>query len=141
MKKCKNVECNNEVEGKKQYCSLKCRNVYVNKYLRDYSKNSKGLSKPHKKKYENNPKCCKKCDKKIPYEKRNNDFCNSSCSASFNNIGRKGIKYELSEIGLKNSRKCAYENLIISNKNINSSSKCIYLKEEYYKNPKRCKKL
>lgn len=35
--------------------------------------------------YAQNPKLCKYCGKEIPYEKRNNDFCNTSCSASFNN--------------------------------------------------------
>ena len=34
-----------------------------------------------------NPKYCKHCGKEIPYEKRENDFCNSSCAASFNNKG------------------------------------------------------
>ena len=34
-----------------------------------------------------NPKHCKYCGKEISYEKRNNDFCSHSCSASYNNIG------------------------------------------------------
>jgi uncharacterized protein YutD len=37
--------------------------------------------------YNDNPKKCKKCKKVIPYEKRMNDYCNSSCFASMNNIG------------------------------------------------------
>lgn len=40
-----------------------------------------------KEEYEQNPKRCKQCGKIIPWEKRDNDFCNHSCSASFNNIG------------------------------------------------------
>lgn len=28
MKKCKNIECENVIEGKKTYCTLKCRNYY-----------------------------------------------------------------------------------------------------------------
>lgn len=40
-----------------------------------------------KEKYEKNPKYCKYCGQMIPYEKRENDFCNHSCSASFNNQG------------------------------------------------------
>ena len=40
-----------------------------------------------KEKYEKNPKHCKYCGKIIPYEKRENDFCNHSCSASYNNQG------------------------------------------------------
>jgi very-short-patch-repair endonuclease len=41
-----------------------------------------------KSKYEKNPKICKFCGKKISYDKKENDFCNSSCSASFNNVER-----------------------------------------------------
>lgn len=37
--------------------------------------------------YEQNPKHCKYCGKIIPWEKRENDFCNHSCSASYNNKG------------------------------------------------------
>ena len=39
-------------------------------------------------KYEENPKRCKCCGTIIPYEKRENDFCNRSCSASYNNLGQ-----------------------------------------------------
>ena len=44
-------------------------------------------TKTSKKLYLENPKYCKHCGKEIPYEKRENDFCNSSCAASFNNKG------------------------------------------------------
>ena len=44
-------------------------------------------TKTSKKLYLENPKYCKYCGKQIPYEKRENDFCNSSCSTSFNNKG------------------------------------------------------
>jgi hypothetical protein len=37
--------------------------------------------------YLKNPKYCKTCGKQITYNKRRNDFCSSSCSARFNNIG------------------------------------------------------
>lgn len=33
------------------------------------------------------PKRCRHCDVELPYEKRKNDFCNRSCSASQNNLG------------------------------------------------------
>lgn len=36
--KCKNIECENDVTGKRVYCSLTCRNIYVNKYIRNYDK-------------------------------------------------------------------------------------------------------
>ncbi len=38
--------------------------------------------------YEQNPKHCKYCGEVIPYEKRENDFCNHSCAASYNNSKR-----------------------------------------------------
>lgn len=41
----------------------------------------------NQRKYELNPKICKKCGIPIPYEKRRNNFCSSSCAASLNNIG------------------------------------------------------
>jgi predicted nucleic acid-binding Zn ribbon protein len=85
-KKCKNTECNKEVDGK-YYCSLSCRNVYVNKYLRDYSKNGAGISK--EKQYLANPKKCISCSSVIEYKKRRNNFCSKNCSASNNNTGRK----------------------------------------------------
>lgn len=83
MKKCKNVECENEVKENRTYCSLTCRNVYVNKHLRDYSKNGAGLS--GKKEYYENPKKCEKCNSIILYEKRRGKYCNHSCAASETN--------------------------------------------------------
>lgn len=38
--------------------------------------------------YELNPKLCLHCGTAIPFEKRWNKFCNSSCSATFNNTGK-----------------------------------------------------
>ena len=38
--------------------------------------------------YLKNPKYCKFCGNKISFNKRRNDFCSSSCAASFNNITR-----------------------------------------------------
>lgn len=40
-----------------------------------------------KEQYEKNPKLCLFCEKPIPYAKRRNKFCNSSCAASLTNIG------------------------------------------------------
>lgn len=86
--KCKNVECNNKVVGKKVYCSLSCRNIYVNKYMRDYDNISRAFTNKRNQKkesYYENPKKCKRCEKVIEFESRTNVFCSSSCSASFNN--------------------------------------------------------
>ncbi len=38
--------------------------------------------------YLKNPNHCKKCNNILEYKKRKNKFCNSSCAASFTNIGR-----------------------------------------------------
>ena len=35
--------------------------------------------------YYENPKYCKKCGKVIPFEKRENSFCNRSCANSYSN--------------------------------------------------------
>lgn len=43
-------------------------------------------------KYYENPKYCQQCGKIIPYEKRINKFCSSSCAATYNNTGRVRIK-------------------------------------------------
>ena len=93
MEKCKNTECNNETVGKNVYCSLKCRNVFVNKNLRDYSKNVAGLS--GEKKYYENPKKCLKCDSIIKYEQRENKYCGHSCAASETNKLKKGLKNKM----------------------------------------------
>lgn len=83
--KCKNPECKKDIKDNKIYCSYSCRNSYVNKHIRDYTKISETLSKKTKEKYSKNIKKCLFCDKDLPYEKRNNKFCNRSCSASYNN--------------------------------------------------------
>ena len=50
-------------------------------------------AKDNRENYEKNPKLCKYCEKPLDYDKRRNNFCNHSCSASFNNQGvqRQGL--------------------------------------------------
>jgi len=117
---CKN--CGNETKNNNVYCSLKCRNIYVNKNLRDYKKNGEGISK---KKYYS-PKKCKACGKEIIYENRDNIFCNHSCAAKYINKNRVKVNFKLSKEGLKSLRN--------ANK-IRDYEK----KKEYYSNIKRCK--
>lgn len=90
MKKCKNIECENHIPDNRVYCSLSCRNVYVNKHMRDYSKVSKTISQKSIDEYEKNKKHClnPECGKEIPYEKRKNNYCDSSCSTSYTNTQR-----------------------------------------------------
>lgn len=125
MGKCKNIECDNETLGKRVYCSLTCRNVYVNKHLRDYSKNSNGLSK--KDKYLDNPKKCENCGEILPYEKRHNTYCNNSCSATIKNKTRDlPLKYNMSDKGIESIKRA----------NIERHS---HLRKEYNENIKKCK--
>jgi hypothetical protein len=64
---------------------------YIN--LKNGSKKSGEIQTKRKeqriKNYNKNPIRCKFCKEIIPYEKRKNKFCNSSCSSSFNNLGNK----------------------------------------------------
>ena len=129
--KCKNTECNNETNGKNVYCSLKCRNVYVNKYLRNYDKvknTLKNKKEESKEEYLKNPKYCKQCNSIISFNKRNNNFCNSSCSAKYSNKLRKGIKLNITEHGKKELINSALKNL----------DKYKLERNVYYENPKKC---
>ncbi len=123
--KCKNIECDNEPEGEKVYCSLTCRNIYVNKYLRDYSKISKSIKKPYLDKYENSPNFCGSCGEKISYEKRNNKYCNHSCAAKETNKDKDYSSHVLSKKGLMSLR--------YSNKKRDYNKK-----KKYYSNIKKC---
>lgn len=128
MCKCKN--CGDETKKKNIYCSLTCRNIYVNKNLRDYTK-LKDINKKKKDlakiKYYENPIKCKNCGATIEFEKnwKNVSFCNHSCSAEYSNKRRSGYEYNLTENGLNS--------IINSNKNRSGN-----VSGEYYKNPKCC---
>lgn len=51
--------------------------------------------------YNLDPKCCKWCDKSIPYEKKStHQFCNHSCAAAFNNTGSKQTEMTKIKISL-----------------------------------------
>lgn len=133
MGKCKNVECNNETEGNKVYCSLSCRNYYVNKYLRDYTKNGDAISDKTKSVYLLSPKKCKKCGADISYEKRKNEYCSKECSSACVNINRKGIKYKMTFDGISTLRNSAYDKL--HNTTYNDVIDKVKLYEE---NPNKC---
>jgi len=89
--KCKNIDCQNETTGKRVYCSLTCRNIFVNKYLRSYDKvsdTSQQKKKEKEEKYLENPKKCIHCESIIPYDSRKNNYCNHSCYAKSTNGNR-----------------------------------------------------
>lgn len=81
--------------------SLECHDNTSNRnklkqFIIDNKINTSHIRTPlTKAKYEQNPKRCKACGNIISYEKRQNDFCNHSCSASYNNQGvcRNGEAY------------------------------------------------
>lgn len=52
-----------------------------------YAKTAKKEKQKRIAEYEKNPSKCSNCDNPMPYKKRHNKFCGSSCSASFNNKG------------------------------------------------------
>ena len=119
MKKCKNPDCENLVYNNRTYCSHNCLKV---SYI-DCVENT----------YNNNPKCCRFCGEIIPYVKRENIFCNSSCAAAFNNTNRKGkYDYTLSDQGLIGLQKNQKD--ILQRINKTSEQKKLF----YYKNPKKC---
>lgn len=58
--------------------------------------------------YYQNPKVCKCCEGVIPYEKRVNEFCGQSCSATFNNTGRIRAQ-KVSDFDVSSARKKGYK--------------------------------
>ena len=59
--------------------------------IASYSKRQE-LKQKRIEKYNYNPTKCKFCGRALDYKHRRNKFCNSSCSASFNNKNKKKIK-------------------------------------------------
>lgn len=135
MCKCKN--CGEETKNNNIYCSYKCRNIYVNKNIRDYSKVSKTFKekkRKNEKEYYQEPKKCKECNEVISYNKKENMFCCGSCSTSYTNKKRKSnYKYKLTDEGRKILIESANKNLL-NNKGI----KYIKEKELYSENYKKC---
>jgi len=103
---CKNPDCYNDTKNENLYCSLICRNIYINKYCIDYAKMRNTFSnkrKSEEQKYLLDPKKCGQCGKPIPFKNKKNKFCNRSCSNSFNNKytnknkDYKGFAFKISE--------------------------------------------
>ena len=67
--------------------STKSLREYLEENNIDYSHFTQTKVPMTREKYEKNPKLCKKCGKPLSWDKRMNDFCDHSCSASYNNIG------------------------------------------------------
>jgi len=123
MNYCKN--CGENISDSRIYCSLKCRNIYVNKNIRDYTKNGEGITNLHIEKYNNNPKFCKQCGEKIPYNKRDNTFCDNSCQGDYNT----GIDRS-DDVKRKISKSLTGR--------VSTNKKMIKLKDDYLKSPNLC---
>ena len=127
MNTCKN--CGKKSKGK--YCSYICRNIFINKNLRDYKKNGTAISKLYRKLYEKNPKICPNCNSIIPYDLRENKYCSKKCRKETLivwNKNRKGEKRNFSKSGIENMKKLTYERLKITDNVI-----------KYNQNPNYCK--
>jgi hypothetical protein len=75
------------------YCSLSCSNI--------------DRTRKNEIKYNLNPLKCKNCNNPIPYYKRwSNNFCSSSCSASYNNIRKQRKQHYCATCG-----KVTYKNI------------------------------
>jgi hypothetical protein len=137
MKKCKNDECDSVITDNRTYCSLRCRNVYVNKHLRDYTKVREAFTDKRTisiTEYNKNPNYCQHCGAILPYKDKRKKFCNNSCAAIYNNTGKLRGKYNLSEVGLVNLRASALSLLGRTKK----SEKALKEMTEYAQHPKLC---
>src|ERR1035437_8066500 len=109
MKKCKKVGCDEIVKENKTFCSLSCSTSYKNQIKKDRSYYINSYEN-NEKKYLEEPKKCFVCNLILPYDQRKNKYCGHSCAAKINNKGKTGLKYKMTEDGLKGLRKSAKNN-------------------------------
>jgi len=88
---------------------------------------------PSLSKYNKNPKKCKLCDSILPFDKRENDFCNSSCSAKYNNLNRPTEVYKSLSTILKSR-----QSSIVRYRNGIRYSSYDEMVNGYYESPKIC---
>ncbi len=69
---------------KRSYSKRKSLYRHQRKHVENFTTPYDGASTQ----YKENPKKCRRCDQPIPYNRRQNKFCNSSCAAIFNNTKR-----------------------------------------------------
>lgn len=144
--RCKNIECKNETTGKRVYCSLTCRNVFVNKYLRNYEKYSNTCEQKKKEReveYLKDPKRCKNCNEILEYDIKENEFCNRSCSGIFSNMNgtqslesrlkrSESIKKHIKENGVYGALKHHYPSKKIRIKKVYPVKKCNNCGVDFY---------
>lgn len=89
-----------------------------------------------RKQYEKNPKFCLYCKEKMPFEKRRNDFCGSTCSATYNNTGRKVSeetrkKHSRSMLGKNTGHRPLKEGEVLVGRKFLKLAVCQICKEQY----------
>lgn len=85
---CKNTGCLNETKNSNKYCSMTCRNIFVNKNIRNYDYRKIEVQKKQEVYYAS-PNICQHCKSILPYSKRNHTGCSVSCRISISNTNRK----------------------------------------------------
>ena len=90
---------NSSHRSSQSFCNIQCANIF----------NSEKIKNANIEKYNLDPKFCLHCNNQIPYEKRANKYCSSSCAASQNNHKR-APKSEETIIKLSNSIKEYHKN-------------------------------
>lgn len=131
MNICKNLNCNNTVSNDRIYCSASCRTKTTNRTNKNYKQCADTIKRNNAKKYAGLR--CKQCDALIPYEKRHNKFCASSCSATFNNTRRRlnsATKEKIRNSLLKGQlckKKACIECGELTNNSKYCSRKCYYI--------------
>jgi len=132
MNTCKN--CKKEIEDNRVYCSLKCRNIFVNTNLRDYTKMHDTIKRKLDesiKAYLDNPNYCKICNKPLSFEDKNKITCSEDCQKAvviYSNKVRDNTRKTFSETAKQN----------ISNA-VQFRLKKLPKYNDYLNNPKFCK--
>lgn len=86
------------------------------------------------KNYNENSKLCKLCNNALSYEKRQNIFCNHTCSAKYYNVGRPPMSEETKEklsISLKNSQMAKEKTLQRKNRTQRFKLICKFCQKEF----------
>ncbi len=81
-----NITFQPSLGAKGHYCSVSCTNT--GRQIK-YKLLGIQANEEKERQYYQNPTHCHHCKESLPYNKRKNKFCNSSCSASHNNRGSK----------------------------------------------------
>ena len=131
MNKCKN--CNAEIEDNRVYCSLTCRNIFVNKNLRDYSKMHNTIKRKLDESiriYLDNPNYCKICNNILSFEDKHKITCSENCrkvSVVNSNKARNNIRKAFSLQAIENITNARRKNEEVLEAHINYDKKFMLL--------------